>query len=125
MPESTVEERELDLAALIALWYAIHGGDPSPSEVTIDDETVVLIAAALDRHLANTVEGVSREGRTSGRLEERLKSFGVEVLPKDSARPFCIPVQVKLEIPDIKAGTPGVRYVPTTIWVCFEVFHRG
>src|SRR5580704_15606820 len=50
MPESTVEERELDLAALIALWYAIHGGDPSPSEVTIDDETVVLIAAALDRN---------------------------------------------------------------------------
>jgi hypothetical protein len=79
MPASVLE-RELDVAAIIALWFAIHGGDPGPVEVTVDDETVALVAAALDHQLA------SRHGephQTRAQLEERLNSLGIEVLPRD------------------------------------------
>jgi hypothetical protein len=65
-----------DIAALIALWIAIHGGDPPPKEVKVD-ETALLIAAALDRHLANTVEGVGGERPTKARRHERMKSLGI------------------------------------------------
>ena len=50
------DDRDLDVASLIALWLAIHGGDPGPSEIAVDDKTAALIAAALDSQLANTVE---------------------------------------------------------------------
>lgn len=74
---AALEVSRQDIAALIALWIAIHGGDPPPKEVKVDD-TAVLIAAALDRHLANTIEGVGSEGPTEARMHKRLKSFGVE-----------------------------------------------
>jgi hypothetical protein len=80
MPTSTLGERELDVASLIALWIAIHGGDPSPSEVRVEDETAILIAAALDRYLATTVQEVGREDRTRAQFEERLKSVRIELV---------------------------------------------
>ena len=77
LPLAALEVRKQDIAALIALWIAIHGGDPPPKEVKVD-ETAVLIAAALDRHLANTIEGVGSEGGVEAQMDERLKSFGIE-----------------------------------------------
>ena len=75
MSPAVLKERE-DLAAMVAVWIAIHGGDPLPSKVVVDG-TALLIAAALDNHLANTIEGIDREGRKA-RLPERLKSLGIE-----------------------------------------------
>jgi hypothetical protein len=76
MSPAVLKERE-DLAALIALWVAIHGGDPLPSKVVVDG-TALLIAAALDNHLAHTIEGVEEEGRGKARLTERLKALDIE-----------------------------------------------
>jgi len=86
MPVSALRNREVDIASIIALWIAIHGGDPAPSEIMIDDATAGLIAAALDSHLTNTVADDRREEHREIVLRERLKEFGVEVLPKDEAR---------------------------------------
>jgi hypothetical protein len=87
MPASALSGRQLDIAALIAIWIAIHGGDPSPSEITIEDGTATLIAAALDRYLATTVgeagrEDPSRDDLKRAQLEERLKSLSIELLPE-------------------------------------------
>jgi hypothetical protein len=83
MPASNLGGRELDIASLIALWIAIHGGDPSPSEVRVEDETAILIAAALDRRLATIVQEAGREGPTTT-LEERLKSVRIELVDEKS-----------------------------------------
>ncbi len=77
MSPAVLKEREADVAALIALWIAIHGGDPAPRKVVVND-TTLLIAAALDRHLANTIEIADREGRSKVSLPERLKALGIE-----------------------------------------------
>ena len=83
MPASNLGGRELDIASLIALWIAIHGGDPSPSEVRVEDETAILIATALDRHLATIVQEAGRGGPTTT-LEERLKSVRIELVDEKS-----------------------------------------
>jgi hypothetical protein len=80
MPPSNLGGRELDIASLIALWIAIHGGDPSPSEVRVEDETAILIAAALDRHLTTIMQEAGREDPTTTHLEERLKSVRIELV---------------------------------------------
>jgi hypothetical protein len=77
MSPAVRKEREADVAAQIALWIAIHGGDPAHTKVVVDD-TALLIAAALDRHLATTIEGADREGRGKVSPPERLKSLGIE-----------------------------------------------
>jgi hypothetical protein len=82
VPASALIGRQLDIATLIAIWIAIHGGDPSPSEITIEDETATLIAAALDRCLATTVGEAGRDDLTRAQLEERLKSVSIELLPE-------------------------------------------
>jgi hypothetical protein len=74
MPTSSLGERKIGPTSLIALWLAIHGGDPAPGEVRAD-ETAVLIAAALDRHLASALGGSIQDDRVA---EERLKSIGIE-----------------------------------------------
>ena len=84
MPASNLGGRELDIASLIALWIAIHGGDSSPSEVRVEDETAILIAAALDRHLATIVQEAVREDPTATHLEERLKSVRIELVDEKS-----------------------------------------
>jgi len=85
MPVPTLDARDRDIAALIALWIAIHGGDPAPSEVVVD-ETAILLAAALDSYLASTIEGASRADRPRARLEERLHALGVEIVGERERR---------------------------------------
>ncbi|GAA2811359.1 hypothetical protein GCM10010441_40020 [Kitasatospora paracochleata] len=63
---------ELDVAWIIALWKAIHGGDPSP-EV---EGTTVLAAAALASQLAATHRNSSL---TFSQLQQRLGEVGIEV----------------------------------------------
>jgi hypothetical protein len=113
----SIIEREFDIAAIIALWFAIHGGDPGPVEVTVDDETAFLVAAALDHQLASH-HGEPRQ--TQAQLVERLNSLGVEVLPAEEKtdriefgagvlQKWCF----KVPIPNIKSGSAG-----STITVC-------
>lgn len=108
------DDRDLDVASLIALWLAIHGGDPAPSEIVVDDKTAALIAAALDSQLANTVESATRENRTTARLEERLKSFGIEMVP--NAEKSCFTFTVKVPI----LADPK-RFTTMTVTVCLHV----
>jgi hypothetical protein len=111
---SVFDERELDVASLIALWLAIHSGDPAPSEIVVDDKTAALIAAALDSQLANIVESAPREGRTA-RLEERLRSFRIEMVPNDGKS--CYTYTVKVPI----LGTHPERFTTMTVTVCLHV----
>jgi hypothetical protein len=106
MAPTTPFAHELDAGWLIALWIAIHGGDPAKSEVTIDDEATILIAAALDRQLATTTG--SRDREMSDTLLERLKGFGVEPVAAHEDKPYFHCWQV--EIPDVKTGKPSGQY---------------
>ena len=108
------DDRDLDVASLIALWLAIHGGDPGPSEIAVDDKTAALIAAALDSQLANTVEFARREDRTPARLEERLKSFGIEVTPDVDKSCFTFKIKVPV-LADPK------RFTTMTVRVCLHI----
>jgi hypothetical protein len=86
MPATILDKRSLDLASLIALWFAIHGGDPAPTEILVEDETAALIAAALDRHLADRYADVTVPDHTAAQVEEWLKSLGIEVLADNHER---------------------------------------
>ncbi len=63
---------ELDISWIIALYRAIHGGDPGPEAI---DPTTAALAGALAAHLAETSQ---REALTNERLAERLGSVGIE-----------------------------------------------
>jgi hypothetical protein len=82
---------ELDAAWIIALWKAIHGGDPSP-EV---GETTLLAAATLASQLAATHGNGSL---TFAQLQQRLGEVGIEVTrgeaPKAEALQAGGPVRV-------------------------------
>ena len=117
MAPKTRFARELDVSALIALWIAIHGGDPARSEVTVDDETTLLIAAALDRQLAVT-HGEEGGRGDSAVLLERLKAFNTEAIGELAesveANVYCF----KIPYINVKTGkidhytTVCVRYTP-------------
>jgi hypothetical protein len=64
---------ELDISWIIALWRAIHGGDPGPEAI---DRTTAALAGALAAHLAETARSAPL---TAERLTESLGSIGVEV----------------------------------------------
>lgn len=92
-----------DVAWLIALWLAIHGGDPGPDPVQID-ETTVLAAATLVSSLS-TGYAAAPEPASFDVLGERLqRHFGVEVVRKPTP---------------VGPGSPGVPEPVTTI--CFNV----
>jgi hypothetical protein len=74
--EEIVVAHEPDIAWIIALWLAIHGGDGGPTEVIEVDETSALLAATLSSHLAEThgLGAVTIDG-----LRERLGGAGIVV----------------------------------------------
>jgi hypothetical protein len=69
---------ELDAAWIIALWIAIHGGDPAPIEIAID-EGLAKEAAALTGRAAQAVKGVASTELTIPLLRERLQALGLKV----------------------------------------------
>ncbi|MBV9918450.1 MAG: hypothetical protein JO153_18275 [Solirubrobacterales bacterium] len=74
--EDLVLAHEPDIAWLIALWIAIHGGDPAPEGPVAIDPTTALLATALSRRLQE-VRGVG--SLTFEALRERLASVGIAV----------------------------------------------
>jgi hypothetical protein len=60
---------ELDAAWIIALWKAIHGGDPSPE----------IVAAQAIAALAPYLKGASEGNFTFKQLETQFEQFGAQV----------------------------------------------
>lgn len=76
-----VDAHAPDIAWLITLWHTIHGGDPSPEEIVVDDTSLVL-AATLAAHLAK-INGAP--ALTIDSLEQGAERLGMQVvLPETS-----------------------------------------
>ena len=86
---------ELDAAWIIALWKAIHGGDPAPEQIAA--EAIAALSGTL------THAGASASESSFAELQTRLKEIGVDLqrhmegnqeaaLSADSpvARTYCI-----------------------------------
>jgi hypothetical protein len=61
---------ELDAAWIIALWKAIHGGDPGPEQIAV--EAIAALSGTLTGHGARPAESSFEE------LQARLKEIGVD-----------------------------------------------
>jgi len=66
---------ELDAAWIIALWKAIHGGDPGPIEA---DVRSVELVTELTNHLGRTI-GHGAQPLTLERFESRLGELGIHM----------------------------------------------
>ncbi len=77
---------EPDAAWIIALWLAIHGGDPPPDRITVTDEEAVRVARIAATSLVSYMsaiatgdaEALSAESRAT--LGGAVKRVGVELL---------------------------------------------
>jgi hypothetical protein len=77
MPQHNLQlAHELDAAWIIALWKAIHGGDPAPQVVASQ------VIAALAPYL-----NVSEDTLTFSQLEKQFKTLGVDVTEIDGEAP--------------------------------------
>jgi hypothetical protein len=63
---------ELDAAWIIALWKAIHGGDPQAEEVAL--EAIAALSGTLTSHA-----GAVASESSFGELQTRLKEIGVDL----------------------------------------------
>ena len=75
MPMKLTLAHELDAAWIIALWKAIHGGDPSPIEA---DARAVELVAELANHLGRTI-GHGAAPLTLHAFEARLRVLGLHM----------------------------------------------
>jgi hypothetical protein len=113
--QERVFAHERDIAWLIALWLAIHGGDPGPEGGVVEiDETTVLMGAAFISQLsqAQAVESLDEET-----LHQRLGAIGVEFAGEERAearaggRTVCTQVpggrMYCFYVPEVKAPPPG------------------
>lgn len=66
-----------EVASYIALWLAIHGGDPVPDEVTVAQatEAAVQIVRSLSTYVAS-ISGRLNSGDGEAMLEEKLQKVG-------------------------------------------------
>jgi hypothetical protein len=72
---------QLDIAWIIALWKAIHGGDPAPDgPIAVDERTTELVSRLVD-HLTQTQlgEGAQATELTAPVLQQRAASLGIRV----------------------------------------------
>jgi hypothetical protein len=72
---------ELDASWIIALYLAIHGGDPPPNEQNVRiNEAIIQKVAELAAQFRETGALRNAPPLTLAMLQERMKSFGVEVV---------------------------------------------
>jgi hypothetical protein len=83
--EEIILAHEPDIAWLVALWIAIHGGDPAPEGPIAIDPTTALLATALSSRLQE-VHGPGP--MTFEALRERLESAGIAVQGPDASFAF-------------------------------------
>lgn len=118
---------QLDAAWLIALWIAIHDGDPPPQDlVTVNERTAERFAAATTQ-LARDLGLQHVAALTDTAFQERVQAVtGVEVTlpeagpqaqelrmnepgPQRGTRQYCFRFQGKticVEVPSVKAPPP-------------------
>ena len=87
MPKFNIRlAHELDIAWIIALWIAIHDGDPSPIEVSLDGRT----AALADEFAGYLTQALKPEQqyRTAGELQTRMEKLGLAVSIHESEVPI-------------------------------------
>lgn len=78
---------ELDAARIIALWLAIHGGDPAPE----------VIAAQAIAALAQYVSGTRQETFTFEELKAQFSKLGVVVTEREKEAESSKGPQLRLE----------------------------
>ena len=111
-PAPAFADRTRSVSSLIALWLAIHSGDPAPSAISVD-ETATLLAGALDLYLAGTIEGSVRDDQA---IAERLGSFGIEPAKRpepETARifEFC----QRIQVPYLNSGIGSGTYITVCV----------
>lgn len=107
---------ELDASWIIALYLAIHGGDPPPDEqkVRIDEGTIERVAT-MTEHLREIGALHNAPALTLATLQARMKSFGVEVVQGGQAEAESIGDPVGPQYPP-----PLVCFVFQGIRICIE-----
>ncbi len=75
MPTKLTLAHELDAAWIIALWKAIHGGDPTPIEV---DARAAELISELANHLGHTI-GHGAAPLTLHAFEARIQALGLQM----------------------------------------------
>lgn len=92
------EAHMADIAWIIALWYAIHGGDPPPSEILVDSETVEMAAALVD-HLFATSSQQEEAAFTYQSLQERFQARGFPLaMVVSPGGEYCVSTQYGLAL---------------------------
>ncbi|HYM77217.1 MAG TPA: hypothetical protein VE377_14685 [Candidatus Dormibacteraeota bacterium] len=86
---------ELDAAWIIALWLAIHGGDPSPE----------VIAARAIAALAQYVNGTAQQAFTFEELKTQFGKLGVTVTER--AKQEAQSVKPQLQV--VEEGEPRIH----------------
>ena len=97
---------ELDAAWIIALWIAIHGGDPSPE----------VVAARAIAALAQYVNGTAQQAFTFEELKAQFAKLGVIVTERDKQETQS----AKLQLQKMDDGDARVSHSP----VLFQVRRR-
>ena len=95
-----------DIAWLIALWKAIHGGDPAPSDRSAAAEILAGAAAYLNGQAVNPV--------AVGALARRFGTIGVELSIAEVEAP-------RVEAPRVEALTPSLGMGTHFAQICFGV----
>jgi hypothetical protein len=110
--EEFVLAHEPDIAWLIALWIAIHGGDPAPEGPVEVDETTALLAAALAARLG---ELYGRGAATAEALQDRLAGSGMAVRVDDASSFEPFRPMGKVFCPEVVGSKKICFYIPENI----------
>lgn len=105
---------ELDAAWIIALWVAIHGGDPAPE----------VVAAQAIAALAQYVNGTRQRAFTLEELKTQFARLGVVVTEREreaglSAKPQLLMAQEGDDHPDFRVHQYCFKFEGSTI--CTEL----
>ena len=108
MEKKLVLAHELDIAWIISLWLAIHGGDPARDVIKIDAQTQQL-ALSLTEHLTKKFNVAQSENEAQ--IHSGLGSIGIQVVHEQAKAQSALP----------PAGTVICTEVPSGHMYCFKV----
>ncbi len=113
-------ENAWDVAWIVAMWKAIHGGDPGPDgsvQVQVSETTALLGGLFL----ASLAETTNTTRLKDDALQNALENVGVK---RAESHEFCngtVVCVTPAEVRDIPRGTPfvGTRVVGGVVEVCY------
>jgi len=107
-------EHELDISWILALWFAIHGGDPGPESGVLEvSEETYRLANGLVENLLKTYAPYGVRALSNTELETRL----VKVVGIHSVPPSLVPNLPSLQNPP--HGVPNTGFagvIPPSCW---------